>query len=342
MNIKTLGIDLAKSSFALHGINSSGEVVLKKNASRKMLPEIIVNIPPCLIGMEACASAHHWARLFKQYGHEVKIMPPQFVKPYVKTNKNDAADAEAICEAVTRPNMRFVPVKTIEQQSILSVHKARERLVSVKTGQMNQLRGLLGEFGVAIPKGKAALNTHIPLVLEDAENRLTPTIRALVHNLKEFIDELSERVDVLTKEITNWHKANEDSQRIAKVPGIGPITATALVANIGDAKSFDNGRQVSAWIGLVPKQFSTGGKQLLLGISKRGDGYLRGLLIHGARAVYSHLKRLPDTSTNRWFSDLLKRKHRNVAIVALANRNARIAWALMAHQQQYNPELIAS
>lgn len=279
MTIATLGIDLAKSSFALHGVDSSGKVLLKKNVSRKKLPEMLVNIPPCLVGMEACASAHYWARLFKQFGHDVKLMPPQFVKPYVKSNKNDTADAEAICEAVTRPNMRFVPIKSIEQQSILSIHKARERLVSQKTGQTNQLRGLLAEFGIVLPKGSASLNKQIPLILEDAENNLTPSVRRLVAHLKKLIDDLAVKVSALTKEIEQWHNTNDDSKRIAEIPGIGSITATALVASIGDPTSFNNGRQVSAWIGLVPKQFSTGGKQVLLGISKRGDGYLRRLLV---------------------------------------------------------------
>ncbi|MEZ9911138.1 IS110 family transposase [Vibrio sp. 10N.261.51.A3] len=341
MTIATLGIDLAKSSFALHGVDSSGKVLLKKNISRKKLSETLTNIPPCLVGMEACSSAHYWARVFKQFGHDVKLMPPQFVKPYVKSNKNDTADAEAICEAVTRPNMRFVPIKSIEQQSILSVHKARERLVSMKTGQTNQLRGLLAEFGLVFPKGSASLNKQLPLVLEDAENNLTPPIRCVVTHLKELIDELSSRISALTKEIEQWHSTNVDSKRIAEIPGIGPITATALVASIGDPASFNNGRQVSAWIGLVPKQFSTGGKQVLLGISKRGDGYLRRLLVHGARAVLGHLKQQPTTYTHRWLNDLLKRKHKNVAIVALANRNARIAWALLANQQHYNPELLS-
>lgn len=342
MNIATLGIDLAKSSFALHGVDSSGKVLLKKNVSRKKLPETLINLPPCLIGMEACASAHYWARVFKQFGHDVKLMPPQFVKPYVKSNKNDSADAEAICEAVTRPNMRFVPIKSIEQQSILSVHKARERLVAMKTGQTNQLRGILAEFGIVIPKGSASLNKLIPRILEDAEINLTPSVRSLVFQLKELIDDLVLRINALTKDIEHWHSASVDSKRIAEIPGIGPITATALVASIGDPASFNNGRQVSAWIGLVPKQFSTGGKQVLLGISKRGDGYLRRLLVHGARAVLGHLKQQPNTYTHRWLHDLLKRKHKNVAIVALANRNARIAWALLANQQHYNPELLSA
>lgn len=342
MIIATLGIDLAKSSFALHGVESSGKVVLQKNISRKKLPEVIVNLPACLIGMEACASAHYWARLFKLYGHEVKLMPPQYVKPYVKSNKNDSADAEAICDAVTRPNMRFVPIKTIEQQSILAVHKARERLVSMKTGQSNQLRGILAEFGIIIPRGYASFNKQLPLILEDAENNLTLAIRSLVFQLKELIDNLTKRIADLNKDIEHWHKECVASLRIAKIPGIGPMTATALVASIGDPHSFSNGRQVSAWIGLVPKQFSTGGKSVLLGISKRGDGYLRRILVHGARAVVGHLKQQPNTYTHRWLTELLKRKHTNVAIVALANRNARIAWYLLANNQEYNPELLST
>jgi len=342
MIIATLGIDLAKSSFALHGVESSGKVELQKNVSRKKLPEVIVNLPLCLIGMEACTSAHYWARLFKQYGHEVKLMPPQYVKPYVKSNKNDSADAEAICEAVTRPNMRFVPIKTIEQQSIFAVHKARERLVSMKTGQSNQLRGILAEFGIIIPRGNASFNKQLSLILEDAENNLTLAVRSLIFQLKELIDNLTKRIGDLNKEIEHWHKECAASLRIAEIPGIGPMTATALVASIGDPHSFNNGQQVSAWIGLVPKQFSTGGKSVLLGINKRGDGYLRKLLVHGARAVVGHLKQQPNTFTHRWLSELLKRKHTNVAIVALANRNARIAWSLLANNQDYNPELLSA
>ena len=244
MIIATLGIDLAKSSFALHGVESSGKVVLQKNISRKKLPEIIVNLPACLIGMEACAGAHYWARLFTLYGHEVKLMPPQYVKPYMKSNKNDSADAEAICEAVTRPNMRFVPIKTIEQQSTLAVHKARERLVSMKTGQSNQLRGILAEFGIIIPRGYSSFNKQLPLILEDAENNLTLAIRNLVFQLKELSDDLTKRIADLNKDIEHWHKECVASLRIAKIPGIGPMLATALVASIGDPHSFSNGRQV--------------------------------------------------------------------------------------------------
>ncbi|MEZ8545949.1 IS110 family transposase [Vibrio cyclitrophicus] len=342
MAITTLGIDLAKLSFALHGIDQQGSVLIKKSVRRANLAKVISKLEPCLIGMEACSGAHYWARLFIKMGHSVKLMPPQFVKPYVKSNKNDAADAEAICEAVTRPNMRFVSIKTVEQQSILSVHKARERLVSMRTEQVNQLRGLLGEFGIVIPKGSSALNKQIPLILEDADNGLTVTVRSLVSQLKELVNELDIQVKELNKQIDSWHQLNEDSQRIAQIPGIGPMTATALVASIGDPKSFSNGRQVSAWIGLVPKQFSTGGKQVLLGISKRGDGYLRRLLVHGARAVLGHLKQNSETYTHRWLVELLKRKHKNVAIVALANRNARIAWALLSKQQEYNPSILSA
>jgi transposase len=264
-------------------------------------------------------------------------MAPQFVKPYVKSNKNDAADAAAICEAVTRPPMRFVPVKTQAQQAILAVHRARQGFVKARTAQANQIRGLLAEFGMVIPQGLAHIARRIPEILEDAGNGLPDTMRALIARLAAHLKELDGEVEALEAQIKAWHRANPRSRGLEKIPGIGPITASALVATVGDAKTFDNGRQLAAFLGLVPRQHSSGGKERLLGISKRGDAYLRTLLIHGARAVVrvAERKALP----NPWLQGLLARRNKNIAAVALANKNARIVWALLAHGREYRPGL---
>ena len=235
--------------------------------------------------MEACASAHHWARQLQKLGHQVKLMAPQFVKPYVKTNKNDAADAEAICEAVSRPNMRFVPIKNVEQQAVLALHRARAGFVKARTAQANQIRGLLGEYGIIIPQGIGHITKRLPAILEDGENELPGAFRQLLVRLAEHLKELDRQVDELEAQIEAWHRENAASRKLAQIPGIGPLTASALVASVGDASSFGNARQLAAWLGLVPRQHSSGGKPMLLGISKRGDAYLRTLLIHGARSV---------------------------------------------------------
>ena len=285
MNITTVGIDLAKKVFQVHGVDERGKAGLKKQLKRAQVLPFFANLPPCLIGMEACGSAHYWARKLEQLGHTVKLMAPQFVKPYVKTNKNDAADAEAICEAVSRPSMRFVPIKTGEQQAVLSLHRAREGFVKARTAQANQIRGLLAEYGIVISLGIDNIAKQLPDILEDGENELPGEFRQLLQRLGEHLKELDRQVDELDAQIQRWHRENAVSRELAKIPGIGPLTASALVASIGDANSFENGRQLAAWLGLVPRQHSTGGKQTLLGISKRGDCYLRTLLIHGARAV---------------------------------------------------------
>ena len=260
-------------------------------------------------------------------------MSPQFVKPYVKTNKNDMADAEAICEAVTRPNMRYVPVKTVEQQAILSVHRARTGFVKARTAQANQIRGLLSEFGIVISQGIHSIVKRVPEILEDGENGLPGTMRNLLQRLTENLKEMDRQVDELEKQIQMWHRENEASLRLAEIPGIGPITASAMVATVGKAREFKNGRQLAAWMGLVPKQNSSGGKQNLLGISKRGDTYLRTLLIHGARSVIQCVEKNPDRSN--WLRKLMARRNKNVAAVALANKNARTIWALLAHEQTF-------
>ncbi|WP_297447069.1 IS110 family transposase [Acidiferrobacter sp.] len=336
MKVTTVGVDLAKAVFAVHGVDGRGKVVFRKALKRAQVLTFFANLAPCLIGMEACGSAHHWARQLTVLGHTVRLMAPQFVKPYVKTNKNDAADAEAICEVVTRPNMRFVPIKTAESQAVLALHRARQGFVKARTAQGNQIRGLLSEFGLVIPQGIASITKQIPRILEDAENGLPDTLRALIARLAAHLQELDRQVHELEAQIQAWHRQSADSQRLSAIPGIGPITATALVASIGDAKVFANGRQLAAWLGLVPRQHSSGGKPTLLGISKRGDVYLRTLLIHGARAaIRVSADRLAHEA---WLKRLLDRRHKNVAAVALAHKNARMAWALLARGQDYRPD----
>lgn len=340
MQITTVGIDLAKSVFQIHGVDVRGKTVLRKQLKRSQFLLFFSNLPPCLIGMEACGSAHHWARRLQGFGHSVKLIAPQYVKPYVKTNKNDAADAEAICEAVGRPNMRFVAVKTVEQQAVLSEHRVRQAFVQARTAQANQIRGLLAEFGLAIPKGLANLAKQVPLILEDPAYELPGAFRELMGRLLAHFHQLDRQVDELEAQIQAWHRNNAASRKLAQIPGIGPLGASALVSSIGDAKSFKNGRQLAAWLGLVPRQHGTGGKQTLLGISKRGDVYLRTLLIHGARSAILAAQRRCDNDS--WLAKLVERRNPNVAAVALANKNARIVWALLAHDRQFQSDYAAA
>lgn len=336
MKITTIGLDLAKTVFQIHGVDERGKVAVRKQLKRAEMATYFANLEPCLIGMEACGSAHHWARKLESYGHTVKLMAPQFVKPYVKTNKNDMADAEAICEAVGRPNMRFVALKTVEQQAILSVHRARQGFVKARTAQGNQIRGLLSEFGIVIPQGIRSITKQVPEILEDGENGLPGTMRNLIERLTENLKEMDRQAKELEAQIQQWHREHAASRKLAEIPGLGPITASAIVATVGDAREFKNGRQLAAWMGLVPKQNSSGGKQTLLGISKRGDTYLRTLMIHGARAVIrvAESKAEPES----WMRKLMGRRNNNVAAVALANKNARIVWALLAHDRMFRPD----
>ena len=334
MNAMTIGVDLAKSVFQVHGVDAKGKVVLRKALKRAQMSAFFANTPPCLIGMEACGSAHYWARKLQVQGYTVKLMAPQFVKPYVKTNKNDAADAEAICEAVTRPTMRFVPIKTVEQQAVLALHRARQGFVKERTAQANQIRGLLAEYGIVIPQGIGHIAKSLPEILEDGENGLPGAFRQLIDRLGAHLKEIDRQVQELEIQIQLWHRSNAASRKLAEIPGVGPITASALVASVGDATNFTSGRQLAAWLGLVPRQHSSGGKSTLLGISKRGDSYLRTLLIHGARAVI----RLAENKAGyggSWLAGVLARRHKNVAAVALASKNARIAWALLAKDREY-------
>ncbi len=333
MKLTTVGIDLAKNVFQVHGINEHGKVLVRKQLRRDQMATFFVNLPQCLVGMEACGSAHHWARKLQAMGHTVRLMAPQFVKPYVKSNKNDAADAEAICEAVGRPNMRFVPIKNVEQQAVLALHRVRQGFVKARTAQANQIRGLLGEFGLIVPQGIGYIASRVPELIEDADNELPGTFRLLVQRLLDHLRELDRQIDEIEVQIQAWHRNSDLSSKLAQVPGIGPITASALIASIGDAKNFDDGRQLAAWLGLVPRQHSSGGKSNLLGMSKRGDSYLRTLLIHGARSVIYRAGQKADPCS--WINAVVQRRNKNIAAVALANKNARIVWALLAHDRRY-------
>jgi transposase len=340
MKITTVGIDLAKAVFQVHGVDECGRVVLRKQIKRKDVVSLFANLPACVVGMEACGSAHYWARKLGALGHEVRLMAPQFVKPYVKTNKNDRNDAEAICEAVTRPNMRFVPVKLPEQQAMLALHRARQGLVKARTAQANQIRGLLAEFGIVIPKGLGHVAKRLPEILEDGANGLPAMMRQLIERLGGHLKALDEQVGEMQRQITLWHRENEQSRKLEDIAGFGPISASALVAAVGDAKSFQNARQFAAWLGLVPRHEGTGGRATLGRISKRGDKYLRTLLIHGARSVIAQLVRKPDQASP-WLQKLLARRNKNIAAVALAAKNARIAWALLAHGRRFEPDYVA-
>lgn len=335
MKLTTIGIDLAKNVFQVHGADERGKTVLKKQLKRAQMLAFFANLTPCRIGMEACGSAHYWARKLQALGHTVQLIAPQYVKPFVKRNKNDAADAEAICEAMMRPNMPTVPIKNASQQAILSVHRARQGFVKARTAQANQIRGLLAEYGIVVPKGIGHITKRVPGILEDGENDLPGSFRLLIERLVDHLKALDCQVGELEAQIQLWHKDNPASQKLAKIPGIGPMTASATVASVGGARNFKNGRQLAACLGIVPRQHSTGGKSTLLGISKRGDSYLRTLLIHGARAVIRVSERKPNADP--WLKNLLARRHKNVAAVALANKNVRTIWALLAHDRDYEP-----
>lgn len=337
MTITTIGLDLAKNVFQVHGVDQRGATVLRKQLKRNQVAAFFAKLQPCLIGVEACGGAHFWANKLTTLGHRVKMMAPQFVKPYVKTNKNDSLDAEAICEAVTRPNMRFVPVKKPEQQSVLSLHTARESFVHARSAQANQIRGLLMEFGLVVPQGIRHVYARVPDLIEDASNELPGRFRLLIQRLLDHLKELDRHVGELEREIEQWHRSSDVSKRLETIPGIGPITASALVASAGDPRNFKNARQFAAWIGLVPHQNSSGGKTQLLGISKRGNVYLRTLLIHGGRAMAQLARTRADRATT-WLGKLVSRRHHNVAAVAMANKNARLAWALLTSGKAFDPE----
>lgn len=332
--LKVLGIDLAKQSFQLHGVDEHGHVVLRKKLNRSQLRAFVANLPPCLIGLEACGGAHYWVRELTKLGHNVRMIAPQFVKPYVKSNKNDAVDAKAICEAVQRPSMRFVPSKSLEQQDMQSLHRIRSQLVARRTAQANQVRGLLLEYGLIIPIGINHVRKALPSILEDADNALSGLFRELLNELYEELVHLDKRIQTLEQKLVTLSVNNDDCKRLLTIPGVGLLTATALIAAIADISVFKNGRELAAWLGLVPKQHSTGGKQTLLGISKRGDSYLRTLLIHGGRSVVRVAHKHQD-KRNRWIGDIKQRRGENISNVAVANKNARIVWALLTRKENY-------
>lgn len=334
MDVKRIGVDLAKEVFQIHGVDRLGKVTVRKQLRRAQMHAYFKGLPPCLIGMEACGSSHYWARVLTGYGHEVKLMAAQFVKPYVKSGKNDANDAEAICEAVGRPHMRFVAIKSAEQQVVQSEHRIRSRLVRARTALCNEIRGLLGEFGIAVALGVSQIRKALPILQENKEQMLTPHFLQLLSELAEELIQIDDRVLAHDKRIQANAREDERIKRLMEIEGIGPISASALVAAVGDAKQFASGRDMAAWLGLVPSQHSSGGKQRLGHISKRGDTYLRTLLIHGARAALNGSVNKQDRRS-QWAQSLATRRNRNIATVALANKNARIAWAVLSREEAY-------
>lgn len=328
MQVTTIGLDLAKNVFQVHGMDKQGNTIFNKRLTRNKLLPFFANLKPCLVGMEAQGASNYWARRLGELGHEVRLMSPQFVKPYLKSSKNDSNDAEAICEAVTRPSMRFVSPKTLKQQDIQTLHRIRELLVRDRTAKANQTRGLLAEYGIVIPRGIARLKREMPRILEDCANGLTPFSRALFSDLYRQLLDLDVLIRDYDRKIQRIFSQSPAAQKLATVPGVGPLTATAMIAGIGNGAHFKNGRQLAAWLGLVPRQHSSGDKRRLLGISKRGNGYLRCLMIHGARAVIRHSAGKEDPAS-RWINALKERRGANKASVALANKNARVIWALL-------------
>ncbi len=341
MKLIRIGVDLAKNVFQLHGVDRNEKGVWQRRMKRENWVKVLVEKaePGCEIGMEACSGAHYWARLLQDKGYKVKLIAPQFVKPYVKSNKNDARDAEAICEAMSRPSMRFVSIKTVGQQDIQAIHRVRSELICHRTAKANQIRGLVSEYGLVAPKQMNPLRRAIPCWLEDAENGLSGLFRRLLHGLWLDLKTLDQRVHELDQEIGRIAESDEDAKRLQQLRGVGPMIATALVASVGSAEQFVKGRQMSASLGLTPKQHSSGNKDRLLGISKRGDPYLRSLLIHGARSVIQHAKHKEDR-LSQWVTSLAARRHTNVAAVALANKTVRMAWAMLRHGRDYQPDRV--
>lgn len=331
MALELLAIDLGKQSFHVHGIDTDGVVVSKK-VSRAKLAEVVDDLEPATIAMEACAGAHYWGRLFAMTGCQVRLINPRFVKPFVRGSKNDAVDAEAIYEAATRPTMRFVPVKSTEQQDLQSLHRARERLINLRTALINHSRGLLAEYGVVLPQGAWRFAAQAPTAIANAE--LSDLARAIFTDLVDQLCDVNGRIEKLDTRIVAICRSHPACRRLAKLPGIGPIIATALVATVDDGRHFRSGRELAAWIGLVPRQYTTGGKPRLGGIGRRANHYLRRQMIHGARAVVSRLAKHNDRRSE-WLKGLVARRGINRTIVALANKTARIAWALLARQEEY-------
>jgi transposase len=332
--ITTIGLDIAKSVFQVHGVDADGQVVIRRQLKRRYVLAFFQKLPPCLVGIEACASSHHWSRELKALGHTVRLMPPAYVKPYVKRHKNDATDAEAICEAVTRPNMRFVATKTLEQQSCLTLHRTRHLFIRQQTSVINVIRAHLAEFGIVAPVGRNGVEQLLEVAADANDKRLPDVARACVAALGAQLRMLRAQILQFDRMIMAWHRSSEASQRLDNIPGIGPVLATALVASVADPKMFRSGRDFSAWIGLVPKQNSSAGKERLGNISKRGDRYLRSLFTTGALAVIRYAK-IHGTRHRPWLTALLARRPAKVAAIALANKIARMAWAIMARGERY-------
>jgi transposase len=340
MDIRTLGIDLAKNVFRVHGVDAKGRTVVARQLRRRQLLPFMVQLQPCLVGMEACGGAHHWAREIAKLGHEVKLMTPRFVRPYVKSNKNDAKDAEAICEAVGRPSMRFVAVKSQTQQEVLAVHRVRSLLIRERTALMNQVRGLLAECGIVVAPGAARLRRALAEILGDRNEWVGETLRDALAEMSERLRLFEQRLEHYDQRIGKLARDDKRAGQLMKVPGVGPLTATALIATVGHARQFKSGRELSAWLGLVPREHSSGERTMLLGISKRGDRYLRTLLIHGARSALRHASNKRDRRS-LWLKALRERRGPNIAAVALANKNARVLWALLARAEEYRAPVAA-
>ena len=332
--ITTIGLDIAKSAFQVHGIDAEGKVIVRRQLKRRYVLSFFEKLQPCLIGVEACASAHYWSRELKALGHTVRLMPPAYVKPYVKRQKNDASDAEAICEAVRRPTMRFVETKTPEQQSCLMLHRTRHLFIRQQTSVINAIRAHLAEFGIVAPVGRNGVEELLDIVADANDKRLPELARACLGALGAQLRMLKAQILNFDRMITAWHRSNETSKRLDELPGVGPALATALVASVADPKVFRSGRDFSAWVGLVPKQNSSGGKQKLGSISKQGDRYLRGLFTAGALAVIRYA-RIHGAKHRPWLTALLARRPSKVAAIALANKIARMAWAMMARGERY-------
>lgn len=333
MQIATIGIDIAKHVFQVHGVSESGEVVLQRRLRRAELLRFFGQLHPCLVGMEACGTSHHWARELQALGHRVKLMPPTYVKAYIRRNKNDVADAEAICEAVTRPTMRFVPIKSTEQQGILVTHRVRSVLVRQRTMLANALRGHMAEFGIIVRQGLKAVG-ELAGMIEDPQSSVPAIARDALRLLVIQLKEVDQRIRAVESQLMAWHRADETSQRLASIPGVGPVTASAIAATVGDADQFKSGREFAAWLGLTPRQKASGSKNVLSGISKRGDKYIRRLLISGAMAIIRYSRTTP-TPERAWVNALLQRRPAKVVAAALANKTARIIWALMTRKALY-------
>ncbi len=332
--VTTIGLDIAKSVFQVHGVDAAGQVVIRRQLKRRYVLAFFQKLPPCLIGIEACASSHHWSRELQALGHTVRLMPPAYVKPYVKRQKNDATDAEAICEAVTRANMRFVPTKTPEQQSGLVLHRTRHLFIRQLTAVTNAIRAHLAEFGIVAPVGRNGVEELLLVVTDTNDKRVPEVARVCLAALGAQLRRFKEQILEFDRLITVWHRSNEMSKRLDDIPGVGPVLATALVTSVADPKAFGSGRNFSAWIGLVPKQHSSGGKDRLGSISKQGDRYLRSLFVIGALAVIRYAK-IHGTKHRPWLTALLARRPTKVAAIALANKIARMVWAMMAKGERY-------